>query len=391
MSQKLNNHYVPRFHLKLFAAGKSYLSLASRDGKHIVPVASLKKQCARHKFYGNEIIENWLSTLESRHAVAYREAIRIAWDQSGQSLPEIDDSLIRQAVLLQRCRTPRAARINTGALDKMMLSVYREHLLRLPRTIESQIVIDAIERGRAKLLDSEFHSLITSMINGLLAVEAITDLQVAILRNHTSFPFLMGDSPCVFVNHYLRAVKGFGVLGLFSKGLIIGLPLDSRTQLLFFDPAVYKPTQMDGCCIDVIERGDVSRLNAWQLHSAEQNVYFCDVSAQAYIMELLDAHQSLLCYHESQFYKHPIGSILVDGKPNSREVVHILEPPLPVTADLTFLKALPASLDVHPFEPRNADLAKRVQGRTAKPGHDQPLPIEQMAKWLEGNIKIDAA
>ena len=63
LSNKLNQHWVPQYHLKLFSNGNRYIHLALRDGSCMAFKISIKGQCARHRFYGNEKVEEWLSTL----------------------------------------------------------------------------------------------------------------------------------------------------------------------------------------------------------------------------------------------------------------------------------------------------------------------------------------
>jgi hypothetical protein len=63
LSQKLNHHFVPQYHFRLFTGGKRYIHLASRDGSRFVRFASVKGQCARHKFYGDARVEAWLGNL----------------------------------------------------------------------------------------------------------------------------------------------------------------------------------------------------------------------------------------------------------------------------------------------------------------------------------------
>ncbi len=119
LSQKLNHHFVPQYHFRLFTGGKRYIHLASRDGARFVSCASIKGQCARHKFYGNERVENWLSNLESRHAAVYRAVIDIAWNARTTPLSHEENHQLREAILLQRCRTPRNARIYASSIDQM--------------------------------------------------------------------------------------------------------------------------------------------------------------------------------------------------------------------------------------------------------------------------------
>ena len=293
-SQKLNHHFVPQYHLRLFMGGKRYVHVAARDGSRFASHASIRGQCARHRFYGDDRIENWLESLESRHAPALRAVLDIAWNKRATTFSDEEDYRLREAILLQRGRTPRSARVLASSADQMVLYAYREYLRALPATPERQATIEAIQHGKAAVRDSQFMSLMVSIRTTLGQVTAIADLSLLILRNHTTRPFIMGDTPCVFSNHYMRAIRDSGVLGLVTPGLMAVLPMDSRTEVLLYDGGVYRPDYSDGGCVDIFRIADVSLLNALQIHSAEENVYFSDPSDQTYVREMLSAHRRIL-------------------------------------------------------------------------------------------------
>ena len=238
LSEKLSHHFVPKYHFRIFTGGKRYIHLASRDGSRFVRFASIKGQCARHKFYGDENVENWLSNFESHHAAVYRAIIDIAWNARTTPLSDEEDHHLREAILLQHSRTPRNARIHASATDQMMLHTYCEYLKALPAAPERQATIKAIQRGEATIRNSQFINLMFALRIAPRAVKAISDLSLLILRNHTAVPFIMGDTPCVFSNHYMRSIKDSGVLGYMTPGLMAVLPIDFRTQVLLYDAAV---------------------------------------------------------------------------------------------------------------------------------------------------------
>ena len=50
MAANASHHYVPQFYFKLFNGGERLISvLLTKDGR-IIPRASIKGQCTRHKF-----------------------------------------------------------------------------------------------------------------------------------------------------------------------------------------------------------------------------------------------------------------------------------------------------------------------------------------------------
>jgi Protein of unknown function (DUF4238) len=388
LSQKLNHHFVPQYHFRLFAGGKRYIHLASRDGSRFVRFASVKGQCARHKFYGDERVEDWLSNLESRHVAIYRAVMDIAWNGRTIPLSDEEDYHLREAILLQHSRTPRNARVHASATDQMMLYTYCEYLKALPTTPERQATIEAIQRGKAILKNSQFISLMLSIRLAPRAVTAISDLSLLILRNHTKIPFITGDAPCVFSNRYMRDIRDSGVLGLMTPGLMAVLPIDARTQVLLYDAAVYIPDYSTAGCIDVFRIADVSLLNALQIHSAEENVYFADVSSETYLRKLLSAHCRHLQDHRGRFVIHGPAKILITGIPNTDEVLHVFEPQLPNTLDLSFMSTSPRPPNEKPNRPRNPALALQMYQALGMPSEASPIGMNEFAELIGSEIYV---
>ncbi|MDP2899244.1 MAG: DUF4238 domain-containing protein [bacterium] len=379
---------MPQYHLRLFAGGKRYIHLASRDGSRFVSFASVRGQCARRKFYGNQRVEDWLGRLESRHAAVYRAVVDIAWGVRTSALSEEEHRSLREAILIQRSRTPRKARVVASSIDQMTLYAYCEYLKALPATRERQATITAIERGDVSVKDTQFISLMLSIQTASRAAAAIADLSLLVLRDHTTIPFVMGDTPCVFSNHYMRAIRDSGVLGFVTPGLMAVLPINSRTQVLLYDGAVYTPDYSTAGCIDIFRVADVSLLNALQILSAEENVYFSDLGAQTYLREMFSAHRRSLQDQGGGFAVHKPGGVLIDGVPSRGEVLHVFEPQLPITLDLSFIStaSLPPSGTAN--RARNPELARWVEQALATASGHSPIEMDDFAKWMESRMNV---
>jgi hypothetical protein len=270
----------------------------------------------------------------------------------------------------------------------MMLYTYCEYLKALPTTPARQATIAAIQRGKAIRKNSQFISLMLSIRRAPRAVRAIADLSLLILRNHTKVPFIMGDAPCVYSNRYMRDMRNSGVLGLMRPGLMAVLPIDSRTQALLYDADVDTPDYSTAGCIDVFRLADVSLLNALQIHSAEENVYFADVSSEAYLRELLSAHRRHLQEHQGRFVIHGPGKILITGIPNTDEVLHGFEPQLPLTLDLSFMSTSPLSPNQNPNRPRDLTLALQMYQGLGMPSAASPIGMNEFAGWIESELSV---
>ena len=379
MGQKQNNHFVPQHHFRLFTGGKRYINVASRDASRFARHASIRHQCARHKFYGNQQVEEWLAELESRHAVVYRAVIDIAWNTRTTPLSDEENQSLREAILLQRIRTPRSARVMASSMEQMMLYGYCEHLKTLPTTSNRKAVIEAIQHGKATIRNSQVLSLEFSLSLIPHAVIAISDLALLILRNHSTAPFIMGDAPCIFSNHYMRAIQDSGVLGFMSPGLMAVLPLDTRTLVLLYDASVYTLDYANSGCVDVFQLADISLLNALQVHAAEENVYFADSNNKSYVHDLLSAHKRHLQNHQGRFIPH---------NSNTETILQIFEAQLPITLNLSFISTAPPFPGEAPNRQRSSDLAQQFEHATGRQRMNSRLDMGDLASLLEDEIEI---
>ena len=320
--------------------------------------------------------------------MVYRAILSIAWNPRATTLSDDEDYLLREAILLQRARTPRTARIHASTTDQMMLYAYSEYLGGMPATKEREATIRAIRNGKVMISDSLLVTLLIALRLVPRTVPTISDLSLLILRNHTEVPFILGDSPCVFSNHYMRSIKETGVLGTLTSGLTAALPIDSQTQVLLYDADVYTPKYSTPGCIDIFRISDVSILNALQLHAAEENIFFSDINAQSYIHELLSAHRRILQDHQGRFIVHNSGKVLINDIPNVGEVLHVFEPQLPITLDLSFISTASLRSNENPNRPRNLALAQKIEGKLDLSNEPSPVRIEELAKWLEPRIHL---
>ena len=152
MSKRINHHWLPQHHLRLFAGGRPFINLVSRDGVLVVLRAGVRGQCARARFYRDDRLEDWLGTLETRHAPVYRSVVAISAGEREDGLRTAEERTLREAMLVQRARTPRNALVQAQSIDAAMLSTYAEYLGQQPSTTERNAIIRAIREGRGSSL-----------------------------------------------------------------------------------------------------------------------------------------------------------------------------------------------------------------------------------------------
>lgn len=389
MSDKLNQHWVPQFHLKLFSNGNRYIHLALRDGSRVAFKTSIKDQCARHLFYGNRKIEDWLSTLESGHATAYRAVLQIADSPSPlNSLRKSDDIQLRQALLVQRARTPRHAQVSGNSMDQAALHTYREYLSGLQPNPQRDNAIRAIDEGRASLKNSEFMSLMLALRNACSMVKIIKDLRLLILCNQTSDPFVLGDAPCILSNRYMNDIAGHGVLGYATRGLMISLPINSKIQVLLIDHAVYRVPYYPSDCVNIIAREDVASLNAQQICAAQKRIYFADETHADYVKGLITQHPPQANDHQGGFnVLHSVSHSDAEHRAN-REILHMYEPQLPVSLDLSFIKVRERPPGLNLNSPRKPAIVKRMEKSIHAGANGKALGIDELVQWVETELVI---
>ncbi len=90
MSDRVNQHFVPKFYFRNFSAdGHSVCSLLLKDGR-VIPRSPIKSQCSRNNFYGSKEIEELFSKLEMSHSDGINAALDIAYNDDAPSLSKME-------------------------------------------------------------------------------------------------------------------------------------------------------------------------------------------------------------------------------------------------------------------------------------------------------------
>lgn len=330
MSEKKNQHYVPRYYFKYFSKDEKRISLLNVKNGKTIKNAPIKSQCSKNYFYGEKKVEDTLEKLENEH--------RNAFDKLKETLDitKVSDSdyfFVLQAVLFQRARTLARREGKKKALDKLekiLAEVEINSDLSLNEEMKAQYIkqLDSIESN-----PKYYQGL--DIIESLKGVEYIVDMAPLLLFNYTSHPFIFSDAPVVVFNNHQVDVKLRGVLGYQTPGLQLFYPLCDKVVFLLLDPAVYKVQGMSDHKIEVKNIKDVDQINKLQMYNAFQNVYFSDYKYSEYVKNLWIEEQSLLIKTEHKFIEAP--GYDQDGNPMG-EIIHMYEPLLPFQLNLSFLR-----------------------------------------------------
>ena len=329
--------------------------------------ASIKGQCARRRFYCNREIESLLSKLEIRHSIAIRKMLELAWSESSAppNIPKIasDISVIWEAVLFQRARTNLQIKKESPAMESMYLTAFEHYIEYAPNVEDREQILEGISNGAIRIYDIPQNAVMRSINIAFENALLLTDLNFYIIRNHTDYPFIFGDSPVVFYNTYYQNVKCRGVLGVQTPGLQVFYPLDSHTVLMLIDDQIYEGRYKQSLFVDLHERSDVSQLNALQLHHSYNSIYFAYEGTQEYVSELWAAHKHRIVQPEVRFVER--NGWLVDGKV-TEGLYQMYEPQLNIKLDLSFIECKPISESEYKARKRSPELVKELEKQIEK-------------------------
>ncbi len=370
MTDHVNQHFVPRFYFKLFTWGGRRIHILLKKESRIITNASIKGQCARHKFYGTSEIESLFSKLEIRHSIAIKKMLELAWPESSTPLNirEIasDISSISEAVLFQRARTELQIKKEAPAIESLALLYLKNHLEHDSNIANREQLIQHISNGNVQIKEVPQNTVMRSIAVAMDLVKLISDLNFYILRNRTDYPFIFGDSPVVFYNTYYQNVKNRGVLGVQTPGLQIFYPLDSDTVLMLIDDSIYGGWYNRDLFVDLVKKSDVSQLNALQLHHSYNSIYFANEDDKEYIYDLWGAHKHRIVAPEVRNVKRD--DWLVDGKPVDGILYQMYESQLNINLNLSFIECTPISESEYRFRRRTPELVKELKKHIEKQG-----------------------
>ncbi|QDL37049.1 DUF4238 domain-containing protein [Rhodoferax sediminis] len=267
VAENKKHHYVPRFYLRHFTADGRSLSLYNLGRDIVIGNANLKNQCYRDYMYGKDgKQEGSLSLMEGalaellRRILTYR-VLPPPWSPDHESLCVL--------TLLQNARTAYASDAMDEFSDKMWKQVLKK---------DSRFPPAMMEKVRVVNTDPANFAIVTM----LRLYHLIMDLDYRLLLAHEGSEFITSDNPVVLYNQLLEFESMGSNTGLASKGLQIFFPLSPKVMLTFFDRYVYAFVPRQSIVAPVPTREDMNQLNALQVASALENVYFSSAAADIY-------------------------------------------------------------------------------------------------------------
>ncbi len=269
MPQNKNHHFVPQFYLRRFGSGGFVAAFNLAARKHIAR-ASIAGQCQRPYLYGkDQSVEAQLTAIEGLAARVIRDAVD---DLRLPVVPSEADAALLRFLSYQWGRTPAAGAAANAMATKMARAIFKA-----PGVVPEDL--------RHHIDDVEVRHVEPVMFSLQLAASigpTLLDLQKCILVNETGLEFITSDAPVVMHNSWCEGVTWQGTTGFASAGLQVVLPLSPRRALLLFDRDVYAV----GCrqapvAVGIKESRDVEALNAMQMSTAQNSLYYSGHAATA--------------------------------------------------------------------------------------------------------------
>ncbi len=363
MSNQANQHFVPQFFFKLFTGGDRRIHLLHKKDQRIHLNASIKGQCAHHRFYGDDKIETLLSLLEGQQSIVLKQLRDMAWSPEPPPLESHHLARVWEAVLLQRSRTELEVMKSAPAAEELRRAIITRWLRVAKPGMVSEALIEHLERGDIRIVDDPRREVAQSLSGAMRSTLLISDLGFQILRNRTDFPFLFSDAPVVFCNTYYQNVLHRGVLGYQTPGLQVFYPLDSRTLLMLVDDQIYGGRYRESLFVDVDRRCDVSQLNALQMHHSLNTIYFSNCFDQDYVTDLWNAHKHAIVEPRSRLENRRGWSVA--GERVEDDIYHSFEPQLNFKLSLSFIECHPIHASKYKFRRRSPELYKELQEQEA--------------------------
>ncbi|HNR53474.1 MAG TPA: DUF4238 domain-containing protein [Candidatus Dojkabacteria bacterium] len=260
MSEKVKNHFVPKFYLKQFV-NSDLISLYHIGQDAYIPDIPAEDQAQKKRLYGdNSELEDAFGELETEVAPILKNIIKKNKIPPKSSMNYFS---LMNFTILQNQRTFKAIYQTDKGIEQML----KKYLEDIPDFKD-------IDLDKYEIRTKNAFALATGSAIPI-AIESI-DLEPVLIVNNTKYPFIVSDNPCIKYNLFAEHIRwhndgrGFG-----TTGLQIFLPLNERLLIAFFDKKVYK-TNTKGKKKTILNatKEDVINLNKLQFVCADECLYY---------------------------------------------------------------------------------------------------------------------
>lgn len=273
MTEKKNQHYIPKFYLRNFSyfKNKKQIGVFNINNKLFIQTAKLKTQGSKNFFYGYDgVVEDNLANIEGVLSQMINEIIDTRQVPKRNSERHIE---LLSFVILTDLRNP----IKVEGFKNQMTEM-KKNLLHL----DPEVDVD-------KFVPSPTHEEIIRLLlsNSAEMINYTSDLEYKLLINNSDKPFISSDFPIVKYNQFLEnanwklSKSGYGTVGL-----QIFVPLNSELTLVFFDPGIYKVGDKKKKYLEINNRSDIDALNTLQFINCFETIFFDEKADELYIRKI---------------------------------------------------------------------------------------------------------
>jgi len=355
MTTQKEHHYVPQFFFRNFShhPQRRRINLLLTRHRKVILDVKISNQGKRRRLYLTQEIEGALSRIEAGMSSCLR---RIIDNFAGFHAFRTSEAIIHPlagAFLLQAARLPARGERSHAAIVPLFHQATASQLLANPEMPSD--LRDELVRGEIYFDYDYRYDVLNAIHVALIAPILFFDMTMALLVNATGIPFIFSDAPAISTNLYLWDFRDVqGITGFGSRGLIAAMPLCEFLALMFFDGGAYQLAADVRNPMYLNSEADVGLLNALQVHTAEDALYFGDKDSAEYVERLNNAHRPI----------SGANSVVVRtarAEDGSSELFHYFVKPPPLRPDFSFLQVRRTPTDDDLRLPRNEGLMATVE------------------------------
>lgn len=277
MPNNKDQHYVPKMLMRRFADEHHLFSFVVKTKNGIKTVLDMPydNQCQYDFYYGRDA--EWEYELGDIERAASPIFDKI--DSDIDYYPSDDEiKIIKNFFLAQHTRTPRIVKWTKQNIKRVFVESYLLHKRKTlydysPLTKEESRWIDEHKGVEFEQDAKEILHDISSKTN------YISDLECIIIHFNCYRDLLLSDDPLTIINPFLHSA------GFISIGIIIIMPISTKTMIVFRDPVLYTP--VDKIIVSQRENA-VNAINMYQAITYDQRLMFKNKNDEKYVIELLD-------------------------------------------------------------------------------------------------------
>ncbi len=281
MSNKKYNHYVPKFYLANFSGSNKCIDKCILSSQKIIRYASTKTTGGKDYLYGEDgSIEDSFTQLEGRWADIIRNIISA---ETVPSDPE-DYEYLLHFIVLSENRTLFSANNN---LDFWGLQ-YRIMAKMLQENGEVDIPDELIQTITA---ESDIPNLQLLREEGFF-VNICADLQMTVIKNISTLPFITSDHPVARYNQLFISQKHYRSFGYGQMGIQLFVPISPTLCLVLFDPIPYRLHFFYKNKFIVKDSAVIRSINTLIAGYANQELYFSGNTSDRTIQKIIAQRRS---------------------------------------------------------------------------------------------------